>query len=238
MKKFIIAILLSLLPILSQAAPPPVKEYLTLQLGGYFGTQGKSQHITMQEIIGDTFNIKKSTQFNGTVGLGYFFVDPTVRSFEMNYGINLFFLPKTSAYGQIVQEDLFANLSYQYSVTHYPMYFIAKSIFQPLANEYALTLDAGVGPNFTKAAYFEEASLDSGITIPQRTFLSRSDTTFAATAGIGIKKENVFGHAPLECGYRFMYLGKNYLTPSGSQILSKLYTGTMYANAILCAIAI
>jgi hypothetical protein len=231
--------LFSLLPTLVFSySPPIINEYFTLQLGGYFGTQGKTQHVDITNLIGDTYRITNKTSFSGLVGLGYYLSGQAYSAYEMHYGINLFFLPKTAAEGHIVQEGLFTNLAYHYTVRHYPLYAMAKSTMYTPSNTYALTLDAGIGPNFTKADNLDTSSLDGSTSIPETLFFSHSNTTLAATAGIGIKKENAFGNAPLECGYRFMYLGKNNFVSANSQVPGKLYTGTMYANAILCAIMI
>ena len=61
-------------------------------------------------------------------------------------------------------------------------------------------------------------------------------TAFSATAGIGIKLNNVIKTIPLECGYRFFYLGKGHLNTLSDQVLNTLKTGDDYANAIICAV--
>jgi hypothetical protein len=42
-------------------------------IGGYWSTQGKQQHINIQRLIGDEFNVIDNYSSNGLVGLGYFF---------------------------------------------------------------------------------------------------------------------------------------------------------------------
>lgn len=56
---------------------------------------------------------------------------------------------------------------------------------------------------------------------------------FSATVGFGVKMNYVFGPAPLECGYRFFYLGQGKLEASSNQALNTLNTGSVYANALL-----
>ena len=155
----------------------------------------------------------------------------------MIYGINAFYLAKTDVTGNVIQENLFTNLSYKYNLTHYPVYVIAKSTIKTKFPQYALTIDTGIGPNFIKADGFQENSLD-GITIPDNIFSSHTSTTFSATAGFGVKVNQVFGSAPLECGYRFFYLGQGNFNIATNQVLNTLKTGSNYANAIICSMTI
>lgn len=88
-----------------------------------------------------------------------------------------------------------------------------------------------------RADGFQEHSLD-GITIPDNIFSSHTSTVFSATVGFGVKMKHVFGPAPLECGYRFFYLGQGNLEPSSNQVLNALNTGSVYANALICSITV
>lgn len=155
----------------------------------------------------------------------------------MAYGINAFYLAKTPVSGKVIQENLFTNLAYGYHVTHYPVFAMAKSIIKTSAENYAITLDAGVGPNFMTMGGFKETSLD-GVTLPDLIFSSHTTTAFSATAALGVKLKNVFGRAPLECGYRFFYLGQGRFNQQSNQVLNTLKTGNNYANALMCAVTI
>ncbi len=67
-------------------------------------------------------------------------------------------------------------------------------------------------------------------------FTGRTTTTFSATVGASLRLKQVFGELPLECGYRFFYLGKGKFNVSSNQVLNSLETGDGYANAIICAV--
>lgn len=211
--------------------------HATIQLGGYWSNPGYTQHINIQDLIGDEFTATNHNNSNGFVGLGYFIDGQEKYFFKISYGVNAFYLAKTIVTGNVIQENLFTNLSYQYHLTHYPVYAVAKSTIQTSSTKYALTIDAGIGPNFMRTAGFQENSLD-GITIPDNIFSSHTSTTFSATAGFGVKINRVFGRAPLEVGYRFFYLGQGHFNTSTNQVLNTLNTGSVYANAIICAITV
>ncbi|CDZ77340.1 hypothetical protein BN59_01623 [Legionella massiliensis] len=218
--------------------PSSLKQgHVIIQFGGYWSSQGQAQHINIQDLVGDEFTLTKHKRSNGLVGLGYFLDGQETSFFRMSYGINAFYLAKTGVVGDVIQENLFTNLSYHYNLRHYPVYAIAKSTIKTKFPKYALTLDAGIGPNFIKADGFKEHSLD-GITIPDNIFSSHSSTTFSATAGFGVRINQVFGQAPLECGYRFFYLGQGSFNKANNQVLNRLKTGSNYANAIICSMII
>lgn len=207
------------------------------QLGGYWSTQGKQQRINIYGLIGDQFTVTNNHSKNGVIGFGYFLDCQEKEWFKMNYGINFFYLAKASVRGTIIQEDLFENLSYHYHVTHYPLYVVAKSILQTQFQNSALTIDAGIGPNFMKKSNLEERSLDGGITIPDNAFSGRTSTTFSATAGVGLRFCQIFGEAPLELGYRFFYLGKGHFNKNTDQLINTLQTGRNYAHALIASIS-
>lgn len=210
--------------------------HAAIQLGGYWSNPGYTQHINIQDLIGDEFTTTNHYSNNGLVGLGYF-IDNQESFFKISYGVNAFYLAKTTVTGNVIQENLFTNLAYQYNLTHYPVYVIAKSTIQTNSAKYALIIDAGIGPNFMHTNGFQENSLD-GITIPDNIFSSHTSTTFSATAGLGIKMNHIFGAIPLECGYRFFYLGQSYFTTLTNQVQNPLNTGSVYANTVMCSIVI
>ena len=156
----------------------------------------------------------------------------------MSYGLNFFYLAKTQVSGQVAQEQLFTNLAYHYNVTHYPLYAMARAYFEPQHQymPFGITLDAGIGPNFIQTSHFHEASLD-GITIPDDIFQGNSTTTFTATAGLAIRFEHVLDKTPIECGYRFFYLGQGDFTKQSEQVLTTLNTGNTFGNALICSLS-
>lgn len=221
----------SFLPVLKHS-------HVVVQAGGYWSAPGKTQRIDIQGLIGDEFTVDSHSDSNGLVGLAYLIDGPHVGHTQFSYGFNFFYLPKTRVAGTVVQEDIFTNLSYAYGVTHYPLYAATKATTTLPNPNLALTLDAGLGPNFMRTSGFAEHSLDGGITLPDNAFSGHANTLFSATAGVGLQVANVFGKMPLECGYRFFYLGQGRLAKNTDQIANHLNTGTTYANAVLCSLRV
>ena len=229
----------------SQALPYDLKHELKklahghgfFQLGGYWSIQGQSQQININGLIGDYFNVTDSNGSNGLVGVGYFIDGPNIKQIPIEYGINWFYLAKTSVNGTVLQENLYTNLAYSYNVTHYPLYFVAKSTFKTKLPNKAVTFDVGIGPNFMTTSNFQESSLGAN-TIPDAIFSGKTTTTFSATAGLGIKFNQFFGQAPLECGYRFFYLGQGNFNPLTDQTQNNLNTGSDFGNAVMCSITV
>lgn len=212
----------------------------TLQLGWFTATQGKSQHVNIEGLIGDDFKVRKSSDQNIFVGIGYYFdgleidyIAPT----SILFGINAFYLAPTTVKGRVVQEGLFTNLSYHYSSTNYPIYFAAKALIH-CGSQGELVIDAGIGPNFTYAHHFKERSLDGGITNPDHIFSNHCAATFSATAGIGWRIDQFLGNLPLEVSYRFFYLGEGKLKKANSQVKNNLYTGNSYGNALCVSVSL
>lgn len=212
--------------------------HLVVQGGGFWSHQGKSQHVNIEGLIGDQFTVKRHNDSNGMFGLGYFFDGRNVERFDLNYGLNFFYFPKTKVSGVVEQENLFTNLSYAYKISHYPVYVAAQAKTKLFTSNLFLTLDAGIGPNFMSTSKFKEHSLDGGITLPDNAFSGHTTTTFSATVGAGLQLGQVLGNMPLECGYRFFYLGQGRLSKSTNQLINTLHTGSVYANAVLCSIRI
>ena len=240
-KKFMLSI--SLLGITTQVFSYPLQDYFAhghavVQLGGYWSTQGKSQHINIEGLVGDHFTVSKRHSSSGLVGLGYFFDGQERDLFNMSYGVNAFYLGPTSVHGTVIQEDLYTNLSYAYHVTHYPVYAAAKSVVNLHSPVYSLVVDGGIGPNFMHTSNFHERSLDNGITIPDHIFSGRTTTTFSAMAGVGVRLNQIIGQAPLECGYKFFYLGQGSFHKETDQVINTLKTGSNYANAVMCSLTV
>ena len=139
--------------------------------------------------------------------------------------------------GYVIQELQFTNLAYDYSITNFPVFAAAKAMFNNHSNQYALTVDAGIGPNFMSTARFHERSISGSNAIPDNAFSGHASTAFSAMVGAGIQLKNIFNNStPLECGYRFFYLGSGELSRNSDQLLNTLKTGQGHANALLCSV--
>lgn len=208
------------------------------QVGWYTATQGKSQHINIEGLIGDDFSVKKSSDQNVLIGLGYYFKGPNLAQTSLLYGVNAFYFAPIKVKGDVTQEDLFTNLSYHYSRTNYPIYLAAKALIHCTCNT-SITLDLGVGPNFAYTHGFKEHSLDGGITIPDpNIFAGKTKAVFSATAGLGWRINNLIRNFSFEIDYRFFYLGKGELKKNNSQLRNTLRTGNSYANALFVSFSI
>lgn len=206
--------------------------HVIFQTGIFNASQGKAQNIGIDGLIGDQFTVSNHNDQNVLLGLGYYVDGMKKEKFNIQYGINAFYFPHTTVQGDVIQENLFTNLSYRYAITNWPIYLAAKSIFN-VSNRYDITMDLGVGVNIIQTDYFREKSLDDGVTIPDNAFAGQTNTVFSASVGIGIKFNKVFGQLPIEVGYRYFYLGKGFLVKQSSQFASNLSTGNSYANALV-----
>jgi hypothetical protein len=212
---------------------------ISLQLGGFTAHQGRTQNIYIDGLIGDRFAVAQHSDSNGLVGIGYYLHPQESNPLNLSYGVNAFYLAKTNVSGVVIQEMLFTNLGYYYPTTNYPIYFAAKALVKnPENTPFNLILDAGIGPNIIKTGTVRETSLDGGLTIPDQTFSGRTTAVFSAMGGVGVRINHVFGQAPLECGYRFFYLGQGSFNRLTNQILNSLSSGSSYANALLCSIVV
>lgn len=210
-----------------------------LTLGGYLGNQGRAQDIPIVGLIGDHFTLTQRHDGSFLAGLGYFLKKNTTMALPFNFGIEGFYLGKTTVKGEVIQEDLFANLSYQYRLRHIPVYALARTTLALFPSSAGLELDAGIGPNFIRASGFGEASIDGGITLPDNIFKSQSRTVFSATAGVSVVLPSLSLYSrPVSCGYRFFYLGKGRFKTANDQVGRALDTGTTYANALACTLTL
>jgi hypothetical protein len=210
---------------------------LEVQLGGFVATQGNSQDIHIQGLIGDHFSVNHRYAANVLMGAGLYFDGPTMHQTSFSYGINAFYLPHTTVEGTISQEQVFTNLAYRYTLTNMPVYFAGKARLNDFAKSpYTLTLSGGVGPNFIRTGNVNERSLDNGFTIPDTAFSGRTTTAFSAMVGVGVEFKNVFKQVPVECGYRFFYLGQSSFSKRTDQLINTLKTGNNFANALTCSV--
>jgi hypothetical protein len=206
---------------------------------GYFNAdEGRTQHINIVDLVGNNYRVHKKNDGNFLVGVGYLANGGDYSWLNMAYGVKAFYLGQTKVRGVIEQEDFFTNLSYRYNLTHIPVYAMARAMISPGSKSYALTLDAGIGPNVMITSSYDERSLDGGITIPDYAFYGHIKTKFSATAGVGVKLTNLINAAAIEIGYRFFYLGQGDLQPRTNQILNSLKTKDIYANAVVLTLSI
>lgn len=206
-----------------------------VQLGGFWSQQGKAQHVNIDGLIGNNFTVKSSDSRNGLFGIGYFLDGLQKDRFDLSYGLDFFYLPTTSVSGYVVQENLFTNLSYKYNVVSYPLYAMARSIIKTPHQRINFIVDFGLGPNFMQTKGFKEYAVANN-SLADNMFTGRTTTTFSATVGASLRLKQAFGNLPLECGYRFFYLGRGKFNVTSSQVQNFLETGDGYANAIICAV--
>lgn len=210
---------------------------VVFQAGGFEATQGQAQDVGINGLIGDRFTVNNPHANNVVLGLAYYHEGFNQGDWQVLYGINAFYFAPTSVQGNVIQENAFNNLAYQYSISNYPIYLAGKALFHLDENTTA-TFDAGIGPNLIKTSNFSETSLDGGFTIPDAvSFSGQTSVDLSFTAGVGIKFQRVFGELPLECSYRFFYLGEGNLSKDNDQFNSTLSTGRNYANALLFSVA-
>jgi len=205
--------------------------------GGYGSHQGKAQNVAITGLIGDHFSVTDQNDTNTIFGVGVL-VDGWKRDrYGIDYGINVFYLAKTRVTGTITQEFLFTNLAYQYYVSHLPVYAFAKGYVNTNYNNLAVTVDAGIGPNFMYTTQYADSPLNAN-TLPDNAYVGNVTTTvFSAMAGIGLKL-NVMGQVPVELGYRYFFLGEGQLKPRTTQILNNLKTGNASAQALVLTVSI
>jgi hypothetical protein len=191
---------------------------------------GQSQHVNIVDLIGNDYTVNQSRQSNVMVGLSYY--RPYVSAFSdlhFLYGLNLAFFNTNQIQGDIVQENLFSNLSYSYNAIHLPIYASLKTQVK------SWVLEAGIGPNIMFLYNYHENAIQPS-SIPTRTFLSNTAVTFSANAGLAYQFPTSFLRHPIELGYRFFYLGKGQFSPSSNQVLSALKTSNIYVNTLVFSI--
>lgn len=212
--------------------------HMIFQVGGFDSYSGRAQNIYIDGLIGDYFTVSDHHQQNFLLGAGYFIDGINQNNFNFMAGIDAFYLANTKVQGIIFQENLFANLDYQYKITNYPIYLAAKTSLNSGIIGDNIMIDLGIGPNIIQISGFNEGSLNGGITIPDRAFSGNTSVAFSATAGIGVQFNHLLGYIPLEIGYRFFYLGQGNLNKINTQIINDLNTGSNYANAIVASVVL
>lgn len=213
--------------------------HMPLQVG-FFGKQQNigSQSINIQGLIGDRFTVTNQSKENILFGVGYFLDGSEHKYAKLAYGVNAYYLTRTTMRGDVYQEHLFNNLSYQYTQTNVPIYASAKAELKPHYKKLSVLVNAGIGPNLMETSNFKEMSLDGGRTLPDKIFVGKNKVNFSATAGISARLNQALGDVPFECGYQFFYLGDGAFERQTDQVLNTLKTGTSYAQALICSITL
>jgi hypothetical protein len=211
---------------------------IVIQAGGYNMRMPKGQSLNIDGLIGDHFYVTQKNASNVIVGAGLYFNGPQWKQYDFSYGVNTFYFFPVTVQGGVTQEEFFNNLSYSYTIANWPVYLMGKTRINFNDNKnYHFTLDAGIGPNFIKTSTVMEKSLDGGQTIPDTTFTGRTTGAFSATFGIGVEFKNALDTIPVECGYRFFYLGQGSFGKANNSFIDTLKPGNNVANALLCSMS-
>jgi hypothetical protein len=208
-----------------------------LEAGGFSAHEGRTQHINIQDLIGNDYTVTSHTDQNAMIGMSYYLEAYNTDRYSLWYGLSLYHLFPNVVKGTVIQEGLFENLSYQYSTNNTPLYLAAKGLFNLFHSSTLLTINGGIGVNCMQTSSFQENSLDGGITIPDEPFPGNTQAVFSAMFGVGLQFNNIhaLGNLPVEIGYRYFYLGKgNLLKPN--LFLNNLRTGNTYANALTISV--
>lgn len=211
---------------------------LVIQGGASFSKPGTAQHINIHTLVGDQYTLSNSTQSKGLFGLSYLVSGPTLGRALMSYGISGFYLPKVGVRGDIIQENIFANLGYSYGIRNLPLYATAKSVLMHPSDRIGLTIDTGIGANFNKTTTVDSWAINDSNAVADRVFSGRSNTVFSAMAGVGFRINHGLANIPLDCGYRYFYLGKGSFNKRSNEWLNTLSTGDNHAQAIICSLTV
>jgi hypothetical protein len=210
--------------------------YFMLEVGPYWTSEGEAQNVYIEGLAGDEFTANSNNQVGGLFGFGYLFHALKHEHYGIDAGVNIFYLTKTQVEGDVIQEFMFTNLSYEYSIAHIPVYAAAKGYFKT-HKTLAWTVDLGLGVNFLQTSGYEDEPLTS-FSLSDDAFLDSTNTTanFSAMAGVGVRK--MLKDVSLELGYRFFYLGEGSLEPRTDAIFDDLSTGPVYVNALMLTVGI
>lgn len=211
-----------------------VQNKLMFQAGFYGPHQGQNQHVAINDLIGDQFSVTQSGDINALIGLGYYLDGRQFSKIQWQYGLDVMYLIQSTVKGNVAQENLFTNLSYAYHISNVPIYAAVKAITDTPKEGYQLYVDGGIGPNIMITSGFSESPLNRS-TLSEKLFKGATTTTFSAMAGVGVRTTKWMEH-PMECGYRFLYLGAGRLNPNNSQVMSSLSTGQTYAHSLVCGL--
>lgn len=223
---------------MGEQAPVAARGEFGFSAGYYNAESGRAQHINIVDLVGNNYGLNKKNDGNYLLGLGYMVNGWDYNPFNLAFGVKAFYLGETEVNGVIDMENIYSNLSYQYNVTHIPIYAMARATLNSGNKNFGLVIDGGIGPNIMTTRNYTEASLDGGITLLDNSFSGHTQTKFSATAGVGLKFNNLMNVSGVEIGYRFFYLGQGDLQATNNMVLNNLQTRDIYANAIVLTISI
>ncbi|MDF1646201.1 MAG: hypothetical protein P1U61_04350 [Legionellaceae bacterium] len=206
-----------------------------LHIGGFISHQGMDQHININGAVGNEYNATKKNSGNVIVGVGLLRPAVSYKAVDVEYGVQLYYLPSTTTGGNIEIENVLPNLSYKYATSFLPLYANLKLNIDTQMEKTKLTVDFGIGPDFMTFSSYHEKPLTNS-TIPNSFFSRTTSTQFATLFGVGLKSDKYLNNSSLELAYRFFYLGGMDVSPNNNQVLTNFKTGPIYANAITLSV--
>lgn len=207
-----------------------------LLYGGVYGIQqGVQQHIYISGLIGNEYVPTQRSDGNALVGVGVFKDLFTKGKTTTQAGVQLYYLAQSHVAGQVLLENAFNDVNYQYGMSYLPLYLNLKANVKSNKDWLSFVFDAGVGPDFITMNQYHETALSSG-TIPDLAYNGQSDTSVSVTLGAGARLSKLPKNGWLEVGYRFFYLGDAKFSPSNALYLTDLDAGSMFANAFVMSI--
>ncbi len=238
MKKNFFALIISCFFCHSAAAGDhlPFGLYLNMHGGASSNLTGQSQQVNVNLLPSANYTLSSRQYWNGVVGLSLL-KDVQFQQKEMSYGLGAFYFFPSTVSGNIYQAGLYNNLSYTYLTYNIPIYALAKTTFEFSKLPTPIFFDVGIGPNLLLISNYSEQIINPD-SLPDNAFGSSTNISFSVTAGAGIHMDKIIPNHPLECGYRFFYLGSGLLALNNNQYLNKLGTGQIFSNSILCSIKI
>jgi len=213
----------------------PASRYkIILQAGAFSSYQGRIQDVYVDDIY-DIYNVNNHEDQNILLGVGYYITGLDKPRYSLWYGLNAFYLAPSMVKGTVVQEGLFPNLSYRYTVTQVPVYLSVKGLIKTPSPKYDITLDAGVGPSIVRTSDIQEYARNPS-SIPEKIFTGTTRVLPSVNAGVGLKMNNLFSKVPVECGYRFFYTAQTKFNNGSIPVSGSVYTGKNFVNALMCSI--
>ena len=210
--------------------------YFNVHGGASNNLIGQSQQVGVNLMPSANYTLSSRQYWNGVVGLSLL-KDTQFLQKNMSYGLSAFYFFPSIVSGNIYQAGLFNNLSYSYRAYNSPIYATAKTSVESSKLPMPIFFDVGIGPNIMLTSKYSEQIINPD-SLPDNAFGSSTRAAFSATAGVGFRNEKILPGHPLECGYRFFYLGSTQLAIKNNQYFNKLGTGIMFANSVICSIKI
>jgi hypothetical protein len=205
-----------------------------LHAGAYKGHSGKKQHV--EDFLGVVdASVTDRGNINWLAGLGYFMTASKNEYARFDLGLDAYYLAPTKVKGVMnVNIPLLGTFSdkYEYKSQHVPIYAAAKAIIHTGAPSVSFVFNAGAGVNLFRAYGADLKGMQDDL---DKVFANKTKATFSASAGLGLRINS--SRTPLECGYRFFYLGEGKLKTADWLELDDPKTGKTYAHAGLCSVS-